>query len=284
MRVYYISVRPLAAKLTANFHVGDHVTVNVGLDDITPASIGRPDASWDSVREAIGGGPILLRDGRAVVDSAAEGFDDWFANQPHARTAVGVRSDGKVIIVAVDDLSNFSAGITLTDLAGLLKALGVRDAINLDGGASTTMVVDGMTVDYPLGSSSERPVADMLTVTSDSPPAVSGHTVSIATPLDGLQIGQVVPLTLRIDGLPVSGAQSGVLWNGPVGDVGFITQDGMLHVMRAGHATMSATTEGTTATAQVTVGAAAPPPLVLPNTSQPAAVTPVPAQSTEQGP
>jgi hypothetical protein len=282
---------PLGAQLAGKFHVGDTVTVAMHLSDITPQSIGAPTDSWDSVRDAIGGGPILVRNGQVIVDGAAEGFDSSFVNDPHARTAVGISRDGKITIVTVDDSSSLSAGISLPDLAGLLQSLGAVDAINLDGGGSTTMVVDGVTVDYPLGSTWERPVADMLTISgATDEQAQAAQTVSIATPLDGLQTGQAVPLVLRVDGLLMSGAQQSVIWSGPVGSVGFVTQDGVLHVFHDGHGTITATVNGVSATADVYVGMPAPPAAaatVTPTVAAPPAAptnSNTPAQVGGQGP
>jgi exopolysaccharide biosynthesis protein len=58
----------------------------------------------------------------------------------------------------------WSAGMTLTEAARLMRSLGARDAVNLDGGGSTTMSVLGEVVSRPSDRSGERPVSDALSV------------------------------------------------------------------------------------------------------------------------
>jgi exopolysaccharide biosynthesis protein len=260
----------VAAALAANLHVGDIVTIGLHIDDITPASIGGPAIAWDSARQAIGGGPILLRHGKVVVDSAWEGFDSEFSDLRHARTAVGVQADGKIVIVTVDAASSLSDGIDLVDLATLLRGMGVVDAINLDGGGSTTMAALGETVDYPCGSTAERPVADMLTVSGTvSGPASGDSPPSLTAPEGQLVVGLDYPLTLTVNGVSVPGDRADIVWNGPVGDIGFVTQNGVLHVMHAGHGTIKANVDG----AIVSVNVAVAPAQSTPPTSS----TPAPA-------
>lgn len=85
---------------------------------------------WENTIEAIGGRDILLKNG--VVQ---EGLD----NSKNPRTAIGVKSDGKIVAVSVDGRqAGFSEGISLRDLAVMMKEMGVVNALNLDGGGSTT--------------------------------------------------------------------------------------------------------------------------------------------------
>ena len=117
----------------------------------------------------VGGGPRLLRGGRVAVTAAAEGFAPpqapaFFgsfvaARQP--RTLAGVRADGRVLLVTVDGRRpGWSAGVTLPEAARLMRSLGARDALNLDGGGSTTMTVRGEVVNRPSDRGGERPVSD----------------------------------------------------------------------------------------------------------------------------
>jgi hypothetical protein len=117
----------------------------------------------------VGGGPRLLRGGRVAVSARAEGFAPpqapaFFgsfvaARQP--RTLAGVRDDGRVLLVTVDGRRpGWSAGVTLPEAARLMRSLGARDALNLNGGGSTTMTVRGEVVNRPSDRSGERPVSD----------------------------------------------------------------------------------------------------------------------------
>ena len=104
--------------------------------------------------EAMGGGPVLVRDGRICFDflkssggkylSNTELFQsDIFASGLRApRTAVGYKPDGKVVLLVADGRnSGGSAGLTLDELARIMKGLGCSDVLNLDGGGSTMMTV-----------------------------------------------------------------------------------------------------------------------------------------------
>lgn len=88
----------------------------------------------------VGGGPLLLQDGRIVLDGLAEGFSPAFLRQGAPRTVIG--SDGRQLwlltLQGTDD-----AGPTLLETAQILRAAGLRDALNLDGGSSTGLVMGG---------------------------------------------------------------------------------------------------------------------------------------------
>jgi Phosphodiester glycosidase len=120
-----------------------------------------------------GGGPRLLAGGRVRVRSSAEGFAPlsapWFHGSfvaaRHPRTLAGVRSDGTLLLVTVDGRRpGWSAGVTLNEAARVMRSLGARDALNLDGGGSTAMAVRGRTVSRPSDPTGERPVSDALMV------------------------------------------------------------------------------------------------------------------------
>ena len=104
--------------------------------------------------EAMGGGPVLVRDGRMCFDylktssgkylSNSELFQtDIYASGLKApRTAVGYKADGRVVLFICDGRnSGGSAGLTLDELARVMKGLGCTDVLNLDGGGSTMMTV-----------------------------------------------------------------------------------------------------------------------------------------------
>lgn len=113
------------------------------------------------VKELVGGFPMLLRDGIAVVDRTRD-MIPGFSEKRHPRTVVARRADGTVMLVAVDGRREGSAGMTLDELTNFMKALGASDALNLDGGGSTTMVVDGRVVNHPSDKEGERAVSNVL--------------------------------------------------------------------------------------------------------------------------
>jgi hypothetical protein len=116
-----------------------------------------------------GGGPRLLARGRLAVAANSEGFAPLsapgFVASRHPRTLAGVKSDGTVLLVTVDGRRpGWSAGVTLPEAARMMRALGARNALNLDGGGSTGMVVLGELVSRPSDPSGERAVSDGIFV------------------------------------------------------------------------------------------------------------------------
>jgi hypothetical protein len=115
---------------------------------------------WSDVGTALGGGPLLVRDGVPVL-SAGEAFTSYVLDQRHPRTAVGQLADGRIILVAVDGRSSASIGLGIWQLAKEMARRGAVTAMAFDGGGSTTMAVDGRVLNRP-SDGSERPVADAL--------------------------------------------------------------------------------------------------------------------------
>jgi hypothetical protein len=117
--------------------------------------------AWPVV-DALGGGPVLVRDGNPVF-RALEEFTTSQVTGFDPRTAVGQRADGSLVFVAVDGRRpGYSAGITNFDLAKLLVRLGAVTASGLDSGGSTTLAFDGRLLNRPSDPSGERAVAEAL--------------------------------------------------------------------------------------------------------------------------
>lgn len=95
---------------------------------------------WSDFRTVMCRGPRLLRNGTVCVDAASEGFRDPHALGRANRAGVGVTAGNKLI------MANTSKGLTLSEWANVMKALGCVDAINLDGGASVAMYYRGKTI------------------------------------------------------------------------------------------------------------------------------------------
>ncbi len=113
------------------------------------------------IHHAIQGGPHLVRNGQTFIPYGWEGFGDGFYHVRTARSAIGITAGGKVLFVTVDRRSRGSSGMNLPELAALMQGLGARDAMNLDGGGSATLVVGGRVVNaLPRGG--ERTVSSML--------------------------------------------------------------------------------------------------------------------------
>lgn len=100
----------------------------------------RPSSSLGAATYVVGGGPLLLQEGRTVLDGTREGFGPAFLSQGAPRTVIG--SDGRRLwLVTLEGIDG--NGPTLAETAWLLQGLGLRDALNLDGGSSTGLVLGG---------------------------------------------------------------------------------------------------------------------------------------------
>jgi hypothetical protein len=115
------------------------------------------------VRELVGGYPMLLRDGRHVFENT-KAIISGFSVTQHPRTAVATLADGSLILLAVDGRSEASRGMSLTQLTNFLVSLGAVNALNLDGGGSTVMVVRDSIVNHPSDKEGERAVGNALVV------------------------------------------------------------------------------------------------------------------------
>lgn len=135
-------------------------------------------SGWEKVTEAVSGGPWLVRDGDIYVDYEAEGIKPDIFKGRHARTAVGATSDGHLVIATVGGWRR-TGGMTLTELARLMKSQGCVNAINLDGGGSTTMASASGVLNCP-ADITERYVADALAVFGNTPFLMSAKPLVIS--------------------------------------------------------------------------------------------------------
>ena len=111
------------------------------------------------------GVPQLIKNGVIEITWEQEKSSKAFVETKHPRTAVAKLKDGKFLMVTVDGRSEESGGIGLQNLAEILLELGATDAMNLDGGGSTTMFLDGKVVNHPSDKEGERKVSDAILVT-----------------------------------------------------------------------------------------------------------------------
>jgi phosphodiester glycosidase len=123
-----------------------------------------PDWLGAGVTDALGGGPVVVRNGRAVYTAGEEFLPSQIAPRA-ARTGVGQRRNGTIVLAAVDGRSpGYSVGLTNFELAQAMVRLGVVTGAALDSGGSTTMAFDGRVLNRPSDSSGERAVAETLAV------------------------------------------------------------------------------------------------------------------------
>ncbi|MGW0012057.1 phosphodiester glycosidase family protein [Streptomyces tendae] len=155
------------ADLTALAQVGDRLSVSTTLLDARGRRIS-PSPRTDIVN----GGPELVRDGRIHVTPNTDGMvhpDDpsWYYGWVHKRnprTLAGVDTAGRTVLVTADGRGTGSLGLSIGESAEVAKSLGLRDAVNLDGGGSTTMVAEDAVLNSPSDAAGERPVGDALLI------------------------------------------------------------------------------------------------------------------------
>lgn len=241
---------------------GDYVLVGreAGADSLRALKVGDPvsvsysprTSDGSTLRTAIGGNQILIKDG--AVQSPP---DDQYA----ARGAVGFNRDGsKMYLLTVDGKQTNSAGIYVAELAKMMKELGAYNAINIDGGGSSTLFARKVgSTDLALENSpsdgSERPVANGLAITA---PAGSGQLTGFwvttkadpenaptVDPQPGSHPDRVFPgLTRRLSAAgydetygPAAGTPG---WLAAPGTVGSVDRAGVFHARHSGTVTVTA--------------------------------------------
>ncbi len=118
---------------------------------------------WTS-RDVLGGGPLLIRDGNINISINEEVFFGTSIPQVHPRTAAGITKQGDLILLLVDGRQLISRGVDLKELAQILYDLGCQDALNLDGGGSSSLVVNDVLLNRPAGTTTEREVMSAIAV------------------------------------------------------------------------------------------------------------------------
>ncbi len=167
-----------AATLAAEAPAGS--TINVRLVLSPP---------WPGVLEAVGGGPVLVRNGKAVFRSN-EAFTATQLFARTARSAVGQSADGRLLFVTVDaGHRGYSTGMTNFELALAMMRLGAVNACALGTGAGATLAFDGKLLNRPLGSG-ENSIADALLFGYDG--------VYVPAPRPTVATGQQIALSYKV--------------------------------------------------------------------------------------
>ena len=157
-----------ADKLAALAAPGAKLKVNTDLLDRSGKTL-QPHAGTDVVN----GGPTLVENGQLNVTAKRDGmartndsnsfFYGW-VHKRNPRTIAGVDAQGRTLIVTADGRQTTSLGLSIKEAADVARSLGMVNAINLDGGGSTTMAQGGQVVNSPSDATGERPVGDALLV------------------------------------------------------------------------------------------------------------------------
>lgn len=148
-----LSAHGAAKEALAKLKVGDTVIIKQTLGD-----------DLDKAVNVLGAGPMLVKDASIFVTAKAEEFPADITVGRAPRTALGITKDGHVLLVVVDGRqADHSIGMTLTELAGFMKELGAVEAMNLDGGGSSEMTVDGEIMNLP-SDGRERPLGTAIVI------------------------------------------------------------------------------------------------------------------------
>ncbi len=135
---------------------------------------------YENIQAMMGCGPLLVRNG--VIQSPNLTFLQANLAQPQPRSAIGITADRHLLLVAVDGRNaGGSVGMRYDELAALLKELGARDAMALDGGGSTALYVGNQVVNVPSGGN-ERNIANAVLIISQIPVYLDGERLYFEVP------------------------------------------------------------------------------------------------------
>lgn len=144
----------------------DRVSVNRSGGRVTiKPLLGSSPRDWSRARHAISGAGLLRLDGRELDEWTDERISAGFDTARHPRTMIGTDEQGAIWLVTVDGRNpSSSLGMSFRELQRLATRLGLRSALNLDGGGSTTMWVEGQVINRPSDPLGPRPVGDAILV------------------------------------------------------------------------------------------------------------------------
>ena len=155
----------------ATIRRGTRVTLTTSYEPVD----GEPE-SWPSAQDIVGGAGLLVRNGRHLDEWTMEALTKGFPETRHPRTMIGTAKDGAIWLIAVDGRQpQLSIGMTFAELQRLARRLDLVNALNLDGGGSTTMWVQGSVLNSPSDAAGVRKVSDALLVYATPPPATGAR-------------------------------------------------------------------------------------------------------------
>ena len=157
---FVLSVSGVAPPALARLKRRDDVSLSFRYQ----TALGTAAAEWQEADDIVSGAGLLLWRGNPVANWAPERLGDGFVTARHPRTIIGRDREGDTWLVVIDGRQpGHSVGMTLAELTAFAGRLGLVDALNLDGGGSSTMVVKGSVVNRP-SDPFLRPVSDAIVV------------------------------------------------------------------------------------------------------------------------
>lgn len=207
--------------------VGDLISIKINITGLDP----------NKMTNVIGGGPDL------VVNGNPQSFPttDSFAETKHPRSAIGSTADGKIWLVVVDGRQPQSVGIKLNDLATKLRDWGCTQAMNLDGGGSSSINFFQTVLNKP-SAGSERAIANAVTFKIPFTEPQTSKRLTLTTPESTISTNQTMEISSNIS--PIIWTAQGDAW---------IDQTGTLHPLKPGKATVTATSRYSRASIEITI-------------------------------
>lgn len=128
------------------------------------ATTGKGFRKW-KVKTAIGGGPVLVQNGEVEISNNEERkFAGKQKDNLEPRTAIGYTKDNKIIVFVCEGRSQDAAGLSLPAMASIMKDLGCTEAMNLDGGGSSCMLINGKFTNIPSSKGVQRQVPSVFLI------------------------------------------------------------------------------------------------------------------------
>lgn len=122
------------------------------------------------VRTAVGGGPVLMQNGEVSISNNEElRFAGKAINDRHPRTAMGYTADNKLVVFVCEGRAENAAGLSLIQLAKVMKEIGCVEALNLDGGGSTCMLINGKETNTPSSKGEQRQIPSVFLIKRSEP-------------------------------------------------------------------------------------------------------------------
>jgi hypothetical protein len=219
-----LAARGTAAEALRTATVGETVRIQVNVRGY----------DFRKVDQVMGGGPVLLTGGAPTKDAVEDGRNP--------RTAMGTDRDGNIWYAVIDGRQANSVGATLRETAEIMRRLGCVEAINLDGGGSSSIHLYGLTLNRPSGGQ-ERAIANGI-LWHGPLPARKATDLRIEGPAE-VGLGE----TARLSAIGAAGDD--VVWSAQ--GAAWVDQDGVLHPLKAGEATVAILVGGVRTERKITV-------------------------------
>lgn len=235
------------AVLTAKGKAADSLKF-LAKDEVVTLKMLTTGLDFTKAKNVVGGGPVIVSEGKPLQAWDAENFNSDFALKRHPRTAIGATALGDVWLVIVEGRQTLSAGATIDELAKIMARLGCTDAINLDGGGSSELALSGMVVNRP-SDGVERPIANAVLIFQKKKPEPNDLDLVIQGK-PRLVIGSATDYRV-VDSKGRMVPTSNVVWSAQ-GDA-WIDQSGRLRAIQAGKAKVKAWVQGKVVSIDVVV-------------------------------